>query len=316
MTSQIRVACAADTRYIPHCAAMMASLARYHPGAFVHFLHDEEVDDAEIERLRLFALKNGLHLETQLVPQSSLTGLPATGRFPLNIWYRVRLPELLPQADRILYLDCDTLVLSSLEALWATNIDGYWLAAVDNVIERRQIDYVKTLGISRYFNSGVLLLNLSQIRTDDLSSKIFDYARRSGSALQWPDQDALNVVAGEGRFPLHPRWNCQSSLYYLDEARETFSTVDIQQATDEPGVVHFEGGGPVKPWHYLSRHPRKKDYLYYRNMTPWKLRRLDGDTLINRIIGLFPERTGWKLLLFKSKVRERVTKLRGFRRQK
>lgn len=69
------------------------------------------------------------------------------------------------------------------------------------------------------------------------------------------DQDALNVVLGNLRVPLHSRWNCMNSLYLLPHARDVFGLDKGREACSWPPIVHFEGPQLAKPWHYLSKHP-------------------------------------------------------------
>ena len=80
------------------------------------------------------------------------------------MWYRIFLPELLPDVDRVLYLDVDTLAMDSLEPLWATDLGGNYLAARDQRVRGAGSATAPPSsgwpGREAYFNSGVLLLNL------------------------------------------------------------------------------------------------------------------------------------------------------------
>ncbi len=91
------------------------------------------------------------------------------------MWHRLFLPELLPAVAACLYLDADTLACDSLEPLWLTDLSGYWLGAVTNVFQPNHRGRPKELGLpSRdvYFNSGVLLMHLEEMRRDDTTAAL------------------------------------------------------------------------------------------------------------------------------------------------
>jgi lipopolysaccharide biosynthesis glycosyltransferase len=238
------------------------------------------------------------------------------GRIPLVMWYRVFLPELLPSADRVLYLDADTLVVAPLSPLWDEPLDGSYLAAVSNVLEPQYAARPAELGLpatQAYFNSGVLLFNLDAMRADRCTHEILRVAR--DEKLLWPDQDALNVVLGARRVALHPRWNCMNSLYLLPEAYDTFPRDVVDDACRRPAIVHFEGPKLAKPWHYLSKHPYRGAYEHHRRNTPWPDVAVEGRTWRNRLLRPLPTRTTITLLgrslELRSKVRRRVSALRA-----
>src|SRR5437879_3158835 len=78
-------------------------------------------------------------------------------------WYRIFLPELLPELDRVLYLDADVIVVDSLIPLWNVDLSEDYLAAVTNVFQAAHVHRPVELGLAgprAYFNSGVMVLNL------------------------------------------------------------------------------------------------------------------------------------------------------------
>ena len=168
---------------------------------------------------------------------------------------------------------------------------GCVLAAVTNVTPRMHRGWPEAIGIAdpeRYFNSGVMLMDLARLRADGVAQRLIDYGR--GRNLKWWDQDALNVIYGEQRLPLHPRWNCMNTLLLSNAARETFGPSAIDEALRDPGILHFEGPGPAKPWHYLCKHPQRDEYVRHRAASPWPLLELEGRTPFNRILHPLPMR--------------------------
>ena len=211
-------------------------------------------------------------------------GSPASGPHPLlpaSAWYNVFLPELLPELDRVLYLDGDVIALDSLGPLWETDLSGHYLGAVTNVLQRNHFHRLDDLGLAGpevYFNAGVMLLNLGELRRERAMEGVIDWARANPEKIKWPPQDALNVVLGSRRLRLHPRWNCMNSVVSFPWSADLFGAEAVEEARRNPAIRHFEGPGPNKPWHYLSDKESRELYMRHRSRTPWPRCKLEGRT--------------------------------------
>jgi lipopolysaccharide biosynthesis glycosyltransferase len=292
--TELHVACAADEAYVGHAAAMLDSLFVSNPGAdiHVHFLHPPDFRADDLARLERFVRANGAQLASWAIADQMVAGLPTMDRVPKVMWYRIFLPDLLGDVERVLYLDADTLVIDDVTRLHTQPLDDAYVAAVANVLEPQFADRAQRLGLpptQPYFNSGVLLFHLEAMRRDGCTAQIVDYARTQ--PLLWPDQDALNVVLGSRCVMLHPRWNCMNSLYLYPDAREVFEPGAVDEACGRPAVVHFEGPDLAKPWHYLSKHPYRAAYLRHRAATPWPDVEIEGRTLRNLMLRPLPTPT-------------------------
>ncbi len=295
----LHVACAADENYAGHCAAMVHSLLTSNPGdqVRVHYLHGPDFPQALRNGLAQMVHDLGADLELHVVPDDAVAGLPAHGRISATMWYRIFLPDLAPDVDRILYLDADTLVLAPIGPLVETPLEGAYVAAVPNVFLDEHVGHPERLGLApgqRYFNSGVLVLDLARMRQDACTDAILTTARRR--PLMWPDQDALNLVLGPGHVDVHPRWNCMNSLFLVARAREVFAADVLEEARTDPAILHFEGPGMVKPWHHLSKHPFRDRYTIHRRSTPWPDAPVEGRTWSNRLLRALPTPTAIRLL--------------------
>ena len=302
----IDVALASDRAYLPHAAVSLRSLllATADPAAVrPHLLHGPALDPADVDRLAGMVDDLGSTLRPLRVTDDHLRGLPVNRRFPPPIWYRTLLPKLLPDAPRVVYLDCDTLVLGDVGELAAMDLGGRAVAAVDNVSLGSEADAARAdlAPGTRYFNSGVLVLDLETWRREHLA----DAVHAEGMARQaapFPDQDALNAVLAHRRLSLHPRWNCQITMIYLREAREVLGAATLAEACAHPAIVHFEGKAIDKPWHHLSKHPHRDAYLEHRAHTPWPTDVIQGRTVFNRLLRPFPRRVVGRV----SRARERL----------
>lgn len=188
--------------------------------------------------------------------------------------------EILPsKIDRIIYLDCDLLVNACLDELWEIPLGSHLLAAASD----RNLEMQRArLGMgpeSVYFNSGVMLLKLSDWRQLNLASQGLEFALAHPEKLPNCDQDVLNYLLQDRCLLLHQRWNAMSHLWGLDQQwlqEQGGLTEEEQQAQENPAVIHFAGAGFAKPWHYRCPHPWKERYRSILATTPWAGTPLEG----------------------------------------
>ena len=287
----MHVACAADANYAPHCAAMLVSLLARHAGASicVHYLHPADLAAPVRAGIERVVTERGARIRCHAFGDAEVAGLPSWPGLRPVMWYRVLLAERLPELDRVLYIDADAIVLDDLRPLWDVALGGAWLAAVTNVTPKAFAGHARALGLpddDAYFNSGVMLLNLARMRAEAAARRLVELGR--AQALRFWDQDALNMLFHDGRIALDPRWNCTNGVFLVPEARARFGAAAVEAAHRRPAIVHFEGPGPGKPWHYLSKHPYQAHYLRCRQQTPWPLVELEGRTWRNRVLRLLP----------------------------
>jgi lipopolysaccharide biosynthesis glycosyltransferase len=288
----VHIACAADDHYAPHAAAMLRSaLTETDREVAVHFLHGQRLSAPARDRLARMVERAGGEISFLEVPASEVAGLPTRRLADPSTWYRILLPELLPELDRVLHLDSDVIVRESIGPLWETDLSGSYLAAVTNVFEPQHRGHPANLGLAAeadYFNAGVSLMNLEQMRRDDVTPALREYAVANPEICFFFDQEPLNVVLGERRRVLHPRWNCMSSFFLFPWAGEVLGAAALEEATRDPAIRHFEGPGANKPWHLLCEHPHRRLYGPHRRRTPWPLYRPDGFTARNLLRRLRP----------------------------
>jgi lipopolysaccharide biosynthesis glycosyltransferase len=287
---QLHLGCSTDNAYLPHTAAMLHSMLSQAGGMQVcaHLLHGPALDLPDAQRVVEMVEAAGGRLLLHEIPDERIAGLPAMeyAGISTTMWYRIFLPELLGELDRILYVDVDTIAVDDLTPLWQTDLADNYLAAVTNVWEPWNAGYPTRWGMplegpATYFNSGVILMNLAELRRGDCARRLQEWAREHSSELVWPDQDALNALLGTRRVALHPRWNCMNSILTFPQAVEVFGEEVVAEARRNPGIRHFEGPGPNKPWHVLSDPDTAEAYMRHRAHTPWPRVKRTGVTPAN-----------------------------------
>ncbi len=274
---------------MPHSAAMIHSALAQSDRLVIHFLHGPTFSSVDADRLSRMLERPGQRIVFHEIRHHRIAGLRIADLYGPSMWYRIFLPELLPNVARVLYLDVDTLVLDRLDPLWELELGSNLLGAVRNVLMPYHNHRPGDLGLraSGYFNSGVLLLNLERMRTERFTAAIYALARDRARDREWPDQDALNIAA-EGRWlPLHPRWNVMNSMVFHPElARAALGPAQVAEAFAAPAIRHFEGPGFNKPWHAQHQRSGRRLYRVHRRATPWPRYSLDADTGWRRIMRL------------------------------
>jgi lipopolysaccharide biosynthesis glycosyltransferase len=283
--STLHVACASSALYLPHSAAMLHSVLAHrgpHP-VHIHYLQGPALPADAAGRLQGMVEAAGGRISFVSVPDETLAGLGVRPeRMPP--WYRVVLTELLPDLDRVLYLDVDTIAMDSLGPLWTIPLEGCCVGAVTNVLPPEHAGRARRLGLARadsYFNSGVLLFDLEAMRRTGCAERLRTYALAHGPRLLWADQDVLSVVLEDRRLHLHPRWNCMNALFSFPWAEDIFGATALEEARTSPGIRHFEGPSHCKPWHYRFAFDGAELYREHRRQTPWPRVRPEGVTPLN-----------------------------------
>ena len=99
-------------------------------------------------------------------------------------YFRLFIPNLYPQYDKALYLDSDIVILSDIADLYNEEMGDNLVAGVpDDVIQTIEVfqEYVeKVVGVAdyhNYFNAGILLMNLDELRKFNFQDKVFSSTR-------------------------------------------------------------------------------------------------------------------------------------------
>lgn len=302
----VTIATTIDDGWLPHFATCVTSLAASKGGESVRFLmlQGPTLSDSALADLRAFVRDHGMELDPVPIPEDLLATLPPTLLFSPLVWYRLLLPDLLPDLDRVLALDADTLVLQSLAPLWDRFSPDTLVAAVGQPVTGVEAR-LRGLGLdpaASYFNAGVMLMDLNGMRSEGIAQRAIALGHERHQEFVFAEQDALNVLLAGQWECLHPKWNALSYLWLLPEdADATYCKLDRAAATASPAVVHFEGFQTVKPWFYRSVHPLRHLYREYRSQTPWPLTELDRKSMSGALLRPLPIR--WQYGITRARAR-------------
>lgn len=235
-----------DKNYIPPLQVMLTSLYMNNPGEKVElYLLHSRLQEKELEPLEKQCGRLGYKFFPVKIEDSWFSQAPVTKQYPREMYYRLLAPCFLPQKlHRILYLDPDILVINSLRPLWETDMKGRLFAAAAHTGKTNltnNINQVRLGTTNKYFNSGVLLINLDQGRKEILPEEIFQYAGEHAKELLLPDQDILNAVFGSRTLELDDYlWNYDARNYSTYLLRSG-GVCDMDWVMGNTGILHFCG---------------------------------------------------------------------------
>lgn len=167
--------------------------------------------------------------------------------------YRLVAPELLKNYDKAVYLDSDIVVNTDLAKLYNVDLTGYLIAAIpeirlhawlndeDNAIRTYVSDVLKLPVQHLYFNSGVLVYNLSEFRKTYTTEFLLNMCAQR--RWKYIDQDVLNIVCANRTLYLPMTWNVEISVdnYTLEKNAPLSMWKDYKKAHNNPYVVHYAG---------------------------------------------------------------------------
>lgn len=133
--------------------------------------------------------------------------------FSIVTYYRLFIASLFPQYDKIVYLDCDLVVLGDISKLYSIELGDNILGAVSDqyVCNTREFRLYaeKAIGVNpdTYFNAGVLVISLEQFRKNDIENKFVKLITEHDFDLLDPDQAYLNYLCFGKTHILPNGWN-------------------------------------------------------------------------------------------------------------
>lgn len=181
--------------------------------------------------------------------------------FPLTVFLRIFIPYMVDQsAEKVIYLDVDTIVQDDISKLWNTHLEDYTIGAVQDYsgtvdCKWAGIPNYKELGLAgntKYFNSGVLLINPKKWRAENITSQVIDTLVKYKQHVVMPDQYGLNVVFANKWKELDPKWN-----WFANKENEN------------PSLIHFVEIKPIFT-NYKFKEFYKEEFYRYLSMTPWR----------------------------------------------
>ena len=199
-----------------------------------------------------------------------------TKRYPLAAYYRLLLSELIPDLNRIIYLDGDTIIYTDLTEMFNLEMgNNVMLGFVDNSYQKAEEFGIRTY---KYIVSGVLLINLKTIRRENISAQFFEFIDKYQDKLTQEDQTVINIVL-HGRIdflpPKYGIWNFNNKDAVLHHNNyenknlgvKAYDEKEILNAWNLPSILHFVRAKPWKARTKFTHNQFHDDWWEYAKLT-------------------------------------------------
>lgn len=240
-----------NEKFVRQAVVLISSVQRHNAGPLQVYIACETLSEESAELLKRFC--GELDIELKLVKRSLsvLRELRTAGPFPAEVYLRLLAHEFVDE-ERVLYLDADILCLGSLEALYTVSLgEGCPIAACAQ--ERKFCCKeallsnwdLRTAERGGYFNSGVLLMDLSAFRKKGITAETWVQTAAGLSPNYLFDQGLLNARFAKQALLL------PSEQFNYRYGKELLQGVDLGK-TEDICLLHFAGeAAPYKPWDLL-----------------------------------------------------------------
>ena len=269
----IHIACCSNEKLAPIFGVVVTSIGINvtSDDVTIHLVHNS-LKPRTVKRLQKIADKYKVELDFKQIDTDILKDCyfdKSKHYGDIMMFARLLLSSVLPDLDKIIYLDCDIVVLKDLQSLWNLDISDVAVAmAPDFTLKDKST--LNRLGMTSgyYLNSGVILMNLDYWRKHDVQNRVISYILEKGDKLIYNDQDALNSILQNEHEELHIKYNF--SYYYFHRLIGVLykeKIHEIIEARDNPVIFHYFG--PLKPWSLGCYIPGKELFVKYQKLSGW-----------------------------------------------
>ena len=237
-----------DSNYVFPLTVLLKSLMITNSESeFDIYVAHSSLTEEDFGKIKSVADLSRTRIHPILVSAGILENAPVLKRITKETYYRLLLMDYLPQnVDRILYIDPDTVVLRDISPLYNIDFKGRTIAAAGHTklfIEDLNHLRFRTGKESRYFNAGVMMVNLQKMRKNVTGEMIFSYVKKNRRWLFLADQDVLNGLFGNDMIPVDECiWNLDEKTVIYNRRR----VKDLKWVEENTAIVHFNG--KYKPW--------------------------------------------------------------------
>lgn len=276
---KINIVCAGNKNFIVPLKVMIKSLTiNTKENLNVFILNKDWEDEDKIDFIETFSSTK--HMEIKFLDVENyecLESFKTTKNIPIEAYFRLFLPEILPDnIGQIIYLDGDIIVEGDIKELWEIPIREKALMAVPEMFHEAHyvssplaLHTFKKLNIpekQKYFNSGVLKINIKKWKADKIVSRIINYLIENKDEVLWHDQDGLNAILWNDWEELPSEWNVMTALFQENDfSRIGISDEVAHHIMKNPKIIHYTNS-KEKPWKETCTNPLKDKYFFYSSM--------------------------------------------------
>lgn len=275
-----------DKNYIPIMGTSLASLLVNNKDAEIIniYILEDSIGEEEKEKIKslVWQYKRSVFFVDvkDIVNKFIEAGVPKyNGQY--STYIRLYAGEVLRKIDKCIYIDCDTLILGKIDELWNKDIKQYPSGAVLDCNHSSANLALRKKKKARYFNAGVMLLNLRYWRENGLFDKFIQASTEidMNKTLTNSDQELVNYLLEDKTVVIPLKYNVScyfrirarsKLMWILNKDKNTFYTSnEIEDAVNNPTILHFTGGSWGRPWFSNSIDTKRDLWESYLRLTPW-----------------------------------------------
>lgn len=257
--SGINLVLAADDNYAQHLGVTLISVIENYKDARILFFHilDYGISDKNKQNLEIIGKQNRVELIFYKITEDLLANCPKVNHLSRAAYARLLISELLPfDINKVLYLDCDIVVLGNIAELYDQDLGSFSLGAVEDIMAKEILQIYFQTGLTNYFNSGVLLINLDSWRSKNIKNRAWEFIESHYNDIIRADQDVLNCLFKND-------WQLLDQRFNVDLKRSGF------KAMPKPDTLVLHYSDRLKPWYYIFPGASGCYYFDYLKKTPW-----------------------------------------------
>ena len=203
---------------------------------------------------------------------------------PKSKYYRLSLHDKLPNIDKIIYLDGDTMIFEDLTELINLDMKEYFiLGFLDSLFWALEEYSIKNAIV---LNTGVMLMNLKSLRENRITDKFISFMKKENNSVIQEDQTIINYVLQHNISTLPPKYGMWAFINTFEAYRHNivqkepykYNRKEFLNAYKHPAILHYTGAKPFKNnntifyslwWDYAKKTKYYEDIIKYSNFTKY-----------------------------------------------
>ena len=266
---KISICFVTDDNYAPYMGVAITSILKNakKDESFDFYIFDNGIKESTKAKLNTFESPN-VHIkyvDISTVEDKFIVLKQTVPHISKASYFKFVIADLLPNLDRIIYLDGDLIVKESLWDLYNIDLGDNLIAAVEDVGYTYWSQHNEELKLKfKCMNSGVMLINCDLWRKENLSAKLLECAADHDKVGFGQDQPVLNYVLKDRVKFIDFKWNAQDTFFRDEiELKDRDDKKACKYAKHHPAIIHYTY--VKKPWNYPTMRKADEYWNYYKD---------------------------------------------------
>lgn len=280
--NKLHIVYATDDNYAQHVAVSIKSICNSTKDIsnFDFYILGNNLSPSIVDKLRIMLTTSCLSYN--LIDISNyFNNLPegiSVANLSISTYSRLFLADILPhEVERVLYLDCDTLIMQDISALCDFPMGNNLIGGVEDTMYSEMKTQIGLDTNDSYINAGVLLINLKGWRENKITPVFLDFISKYNGEVPHLDQGVINGIF-RNHLVLPLRYNVQSPIYAIHKyerllkfyrIKSFYTKEEMDQAKANPTIIHFTSFFVERPWFRFCLHPKRNLYRDLLRETPF-----------------------------------------------